>query len=146
MLRLTESQKHDVIRTLRDLASLDREFDLLEAVRIRLIGLKMDLHAAKIDECMAEDTEPLDKIRKRLERFKDENQKKYLYQQCLLLLMADGKISEVEKSAMDEIRTDLGIDPKTHQQILSWVEEGMKWEKRGEELAGGPLEGDAGWV
>jgi len=113
---------------LRDLASLDREFDLLEAVRIRLIGLKMDLHAAKIDECMAEDTEPLDKIRKRLERFKDENQKKYLYQQCLLLLMADGKISEVEKSAMDEIRTDLGIDPKTHQQILSWVEEGMKWE------------------
>jgi len=146
LLRLSESQKHDVIRILRDLASLDREFELLEAVRIRLIGLKMDLHAAKIDECMAEDAEPLDKIRKRLERFKDENQKKFLYQQCLLLLMADNKISEVEKSAMDEIRTELGIDNKTHQQILSWVEEGMKWEKKGEELAGGPLEGDAGWV
>jgi hypothetical protein len=139
MIKLTESQKFDIISILKDLAAIDRNFDLLEAIRIRLIGLKMDLHANKIDEALAEDYETLVQIKKRLESFTDDTAKKYLYQQCLLLLMADGNIGDHEKEMIDEIRDTLGLDISFHESVLTWVEEGMQWEAKGQELVGGAL-------
>ena len=141
MIKLSESQKYDVIRILRNLASLDWNFNQAEAARIRMIGLKMDLHVNKIDEALAEDFEDIGGIQTRLKRFEEESQQKFLYQQCLLLLMADRKISTEEREAIEGIRPALGLDQAFHEQIMAWVEEYATWEQRGEELVGGPLYG-----
>ncbi len=141
MIKLSESQKYDVIRILRNLASLDWNFNQAEAARIRMIGLKMDLHVNKIDEALAEDFEDIGGIQTRLKRFEEESQQKFLYQQCLLLLMADRKISTEEREAIEAIRPALGLDQAFHEQIMAWVEEYATWEQRGEELVGGPLYG-----
>ncbi len=139
MIQLSESQKYHIIAILRDLASVDRNIDLLEAIRIRLIGLKMDLHAAKIDEALAEDLESIDGVKKRLENFPALEQKKYLYQQCVLLLLANRELTGEERKALDEVRRTLGLDDGYHRQVVDWVEEGMAWERRGEDLVGGAL-------
>jgi len=141
VIKLSESQKYDVIRILRNLASLDWNFNQAEAARIRMIGLKMDLHVNKIDEALAEDFEDIGGIQTRLKRFEEESQQKFLYQQCLLLLMADRKISTEEREAIEAIRPALGLDQAFHEQIMAWVEEYATWEQRGEELVGGPLYG-----
>ena len=130
-----------MIRILRNLASLDWNFNQAEAARIRMIGLKMDLHVNKIDEALAEDFEDIGGIQTRLKRFEEESQQKFLYQQCLLLLMADRKISTEEREAIEAIRPALGLDQAFHEQIMAWVEEYATWEQRGEELVGGPLYG-----
>ncbi|RJP22198.1 MAG: hypothetical protein C4527_22160 [Candidatus Omnitrophota bacterium] len=140
MIRLSESQKYSIICILRDLAALDRNFGLLEAVRIRLIGLKMDLHQNKIEEAMCEDFEDLNGIKKRLDEFPDGVQRRFLYQQCLLLVMADRDLGEMEKQAIEEIRKSLGIRDDMHEKIVQWVLDGMNWEKHGEELIGGVVE------
>ncbi len=139
MIALSEFQKYQIITILRDLASIDREFDLLEAVRIRLIGLKMDLHAAKIDEAMAEDIENLESVKKRLDAFQAEEQKKFLYQQCVLLLLTNRETTPEEIKAMEEIRQTLSLDKDFHQRISDWAKEGIDWEKRGEEMVGGEI-------
>lgn len=140
MIKLSESQKFSIICILRDLAAIDREFGLLEAIRIRLIGLKMDLHQDKIEEAMHEDFEDVNGIKKRLDEFPEEAHRKFLYQQCLLLVMSDRDLSEVEQHAIDEIRRALQIDEEIHNTLVEWVMEGMNWEKRGEELVGGSVE------
>lgn len=139
MIKLSEFQKYQIITILRDLAAVDRNFDLWEAVRIRLIGLKMELHAAKIDEALAEDFENLDSIKKRLENFQTAEQKKYLYQQCVILMITNREISQEEQKAIDAIRAALGLDDDFHRQIMEWANEGIAWEKRGETLVGGKL-------
>lgn len=139
MLKLSEFQKYQVVTILRDLAAVDRNFDLMEAVRIRLIGLKLNLHASKIDEALAEDFENLDSIKKRLENFPTGEQKKFLYQQCVLLLTTNREITDTERKAMDDVRVALSLDEDFHRQIFDWANEGMAWEKRGEDLAGGSL-------
>ncbi len=139
MIKLSELQKYHVICILKYLASEDRNFDLLEAIRIRLIGLKMDLHADKIEEAIAEDYEPFDILKKRFQDFEDEAQKRFLYQQCILLLLADGSISDIEQNAIDAIHNELGLGGDFHSRVLEWAKEGLEWEKRGEELVGGPL-------
>jgi hypothetical protein len=136
MSKLSEDQKYQIITILRDLASIDRNFDLLEAVRIRLIGLKMDLHAAKIDEALSEDFESLDSIIKRLEIFEDEAHKKYLYQQCVLLLLANNEITSEEQKSIDQIQAALSIDQDFHQQVMDWAKQGMAWEEKGQQLTG----------
>ncbi len=136
MSKLSEDQKYQIITILRDLASIDRNFDLLEAVRIRLIGLKMDLHAAKIDEALSEDFESLESIKKRLELFEDEAQKKFIYQQCVLLLLANNEITSEEQKSIDAIQTALSIDPGFHDQVMDWAKEGMAWEEKGQQLTG----------
>ncbi len=107
MISLSEHKKYLLITILRDLAALDREFGLLEAVRIRLIGLKMDLYASKIEEAMHDDFEDLNSIKKRLDEFNLVSEKLFVYQQVLMLLMADRDLSEVEQNAADEIRRHL---------------------------------------
>lgn len=136
MSKLSEDQKYQIITILRDLAAIDRNFDLLEAVRIRLIGLKMDLHAAKIDEALSEDFESLDSIIKRLEIFEDEAHKKYLYQQCVLLLLANNEITSEEQKSIDQIQAALSIDQDFHQQVMDWAKQGMAWEEQGQQLTG----------
>ena len=139
MFKLSEKQKYDLITILKDLALHDRNFNSLESVRIRMAGLKMDLQAAKIDEALYEDTESLENVLEKLSVFQTEEEKKFTYQQCLLLLMADREISEGEKEALSQIQTALNIDQSTHQALLQWVQEGMDWEKKGEQIVGGQL-------
>ncbi|MBN2326585.1 MAG: hypothetical protein JXR73_05470 [Candidatus Omnitrophica bacterium] len=136
MTSLSEFQKYQLITILRDLASVDHNIDLLEAVRIRLIGLKMDLHADKIDEALYDDLESMDSIKKRLEHFHTEEQQKFLYQQCVLLIASNREISPEEQSAMQELREALRLDEDFHHQIMAWCQEGIEWEKRGEMLVG----------
>ncbi|MGC9327898.1 MAG: hypothetical protein ACP5I1_09715 [Candidatus Hinthialibacter sp.] len=136
MISLSEFQKYQLITILRDLASIDHNIDLLEAVRIRLIGLKMDLHADKIEEALYDDLESMDSIKKRLEHFSTEEQQKYLYQQCVLLMVSNREITPEEENAIQELRGALRLDEDFHQQIMAWCQEGMDWEKRGEKLIG----------
>ena len=140
MITLSESQKFQILCILRDLASVDHNLELVEAIRIRLIGLKMDLHEDTIEEALAEDIRDIAATLKCLAFFTQPEQKKYLYQQCLLLLMADREISGVEADAMEAIRVGLSLDRAFHDQIVAWVREGMEWERRGEDLVGGSLE------
>ncbi|MEW6237868.1 MAG: hypothetical protein AB1656_20975 [Candidatus Omnitrophota bacterium] len=140
MLKLSENQKYILIRLLKDLALQDRNFDGLEAIRIRTIGLKMDMAMAKIDEAFYEDFQTVEQILDSLGRFETAEQKNFVYQQCASLLMSDRKISSEEQSTLEQLRQALAIGEEKHRQILTWVQEGMEWEKRGEELAGGSLE------
>lgn len=140
MPRLSEAQKYHIVCILRTLASLNRNFELSEAIEIRRAGLAMDLSLARVDEALAEDFETFEQLKKRLAAFESDFEKKYLYQKCLLLLMADREISPEEEEMTASIRAELGLDEAYHQRVLEWVREGMEWRKRGEELAGGALE------
>jgi len=130
---LTESQKYELLCLLKDLASVDRNFNLKEATRIRLIGLRLDLHPEKISEALAEDYQP---VSKHLEHFDDPVQRKFVYQQCLLLLMSDREISDEEQKAAQEIKEHFQLDQLFHDQVMSWVKEGLEWEQKGEQLTG----------
>ncbi len=133
MSHLSESQKYTLLRLLKDLASVDRNFNLKEATRIRLIGLRLDLHPEKISEALGEDFEA---ISKHLKHFEDPAQRKYVYQQCLLLLHSDREFSEEEQKAANEIKETFQLVQSFHEQVVNWVKEGMEWEQRGQELVG----------
>ena len=139
MIKLSEFQKYQIVTILRDLASVDHNIDLMEAVRIRLIGLKMDLHAAKIDEALADDLETMDALIKKLEAFETDEQKKFLYQQCVLLMISNREIAPEEQNAIDQIRSALMLDDAFHNSIMEWAKESMAWEQKGEQLVGGPI-------
>lgn len=134
MIKLSEHQKYLVICILKDLALQDRDFNSFEAIRIRMVGLKMDLNASKIDEALYEDTQSLEQVIETLAQFETDEQRKFVYQQCLLLMLADRELHPNELEAMNRLQTALNIDKETHNKIKAWVEEGMEWEKRGEAL------------
>ncbi len=139
MIKISEEKKYTILCILKDLALHDRNFNNLEAIRIRKVGLKMDVHASRIDEALYEETNSLYEVLDKMNEFQDNTEKKFLYQQCLLLLMSDRDINEEEKDAMKQIQAALDIDNETHQRFYQWVQEGIEWEKRGEELVSEPI-------
>jgi hypothetical protein len=46
----------------------------------------------------------------------------------------DGEYHEAEKRMVEQMATILGIDPNTLNKLEQWVQEGMEWLKRGDQL------------
>lgn len=134
MSPLSESQKYTLLRLLKDLASADRNIDFAEVTRIRILGLKLDLTPEKIGEAIAEDYTP---VTEHLQHFTQPDHQRFVYQQCLLLLLADRSYEAVEQEALAPVREAFEISNEFHQRAMKWVHEGLDWEKRGLEMAGG---------
>lgn len=133
MKPLSESQKYTLLTLLKDMAAADRNIKHVEATRIRLLGLKLDMTPEKISEAISEVYRP---ITEQLDAFEDEGQKKFVYQQCSLLLSADNEISPEELEVMRTIQEHFQLDPEFCENVKGWVKEGQEWERKGQELAG----------
>ncbi len=131
MKSLSESQKFELIRLLKDLAGADHNFNLQEANRIRIAGFQLDLTENKINEAMCEDYQPLKTY---FDTFTEPEQQRFVYQQALWLLMADEECNAEEDEQLAQLRTAFQLDLAFHNKVKEWVQEWLDWKKRGHVL------------
>lgn len=130
--------------------------DVLTTTESKLNFLKGLIRVAKSDSVLTEtelnfykqaacsmglsegDIESLDKCWTNLEKihfqFKTSKEKMFFIIQAVQLCWIDDDYAEAERTEMRIISEELNISLKSLKQVEAWVEEGMKWNKKGDEL------------
>lgn len=66
--------------------------------------------------------------------FSGRYQAAYFMQEAIQICKVDGTYDDIEKREVRKIGSEIGIDENEIEKIEVWVDEGLSWRKKGEEL------------
>ena len=114
MAELTSEKLFEIVleEALRDGKVEDEEFEKVEAIK-ELLGISAEQHKETFKKVKArvDKAEPRDRSLDRL----------MVYQKCLIVAAADGKISEQESSHLHVMQNFLSISPEEHKESMAKV-------------------------
>lgn len=112
------------------IAKADGKIESGEIAFFQNAAVAMELDEAslkKINDCWTvEDCPPLE--------FSNVVQKKFFIREAIELSCIDEHYADGERSLVSKFATELGISASCVEALEKWVEEGMAWKKRGDEL------------